>query len=175
MFKPPFELYRESDIADQNGHVCTAENRDFARAILHALNALYVDQIAADYQIAQTTVSAIKRRVNWRKPRQHDSEYLDRIRKLPCLVCGRTPSEAAHIRYASAAAAKTITGMGRKPDDRWTLPLCPEHHREQHKRGEFDYFAEKRIDPIFICLAINGVKAEYEASCQIVRHAYFHS
>lgn len=43
MFKPPFELYRESDIADQNGHVCSAENRDFARAILHALNTLYVD------------------------------------------------------------------------------------------------------------------------------------
>jgi hypothetical protein len=42
--RPPFEIYRNGvDIADEGGHICTAENHDFAIEILKALNALYPD------------------------------------------------------------------------------------------------------------------------------------
>jgi hypothetical protein len=37
--KPPFEIYRECDIADANGHVCTCENPEIAKEILAALTA----------------------------------------------------------------------------------------------------------------------------------------
>jgi hypothetical protein len=37
---PPFETYNgDCDIADKNGHVCTAENAEFAKLIVAALNA----------------------------------------------------------------------------------------------------------------------------------------
>lgn len=36
--KPPFEIYRSTDIADANGHICTAENPKIAAAIVAVLN-----------------------------------------------------------------------------------------------------------------------------------------
>lgn len=68
--------------------------------------------------------------------------HLDFIRSLPCCVCGKGPrSEAAHIR------AGTDGGMGVKPSDRWTVPLCPRHHREQHNVGEVTFWADRGVDP----------------------------
>lgn len=78
-----------------------------------------------------------------KQPREKDAKYLRAIRKLPCLVCRQTPSEAAHVRIGSNA------GMGLKPHDRRTIPLCHKHHMEQHSLGEqrfwilMDYTAEE--------------------------------
>lgn len=106
--------------------------------------------------------------------------YLDRIRALPCLCCGRAPSEAAHIRYSDFKAGKVNPGMGTKgtDDDRWCVPLCRECHRGrkgQHTRGERQWWEDKGIDPHEVARDLWDVKAEYEAGCKIVRHAYFHS
>lgn len=104
--------------------------------------------------------------------------YLDRIRALPCLKCGRSPCEAAHVRFSDARAAKVNPGFGAKPEDRWAVPLCAECHRGlkgQHTRGEQDWWAALKIDVIATASFLWGVKAEYEAGCKIVRHAYFHS
>jgi len=38
------------------------------------------------------------------------------------------PTEAAHLRMASAAYGKS-SGLNRKPEDRWVLPLCADDHR----------------------------------------------
>jgi hypothetical protein len=38
--------------------------------------------------------------------------------------------EAAHVRTG------TDGGTGMKPSDSWAIPLCNEHHREQHQIGE---------------------------------------
>lgn len=38
--------------------------------------------------------------------------------------------EAAHVR------TETDGGTGMKPSDCWAIPLCHEHHREQHQIGE---------------------------------------
>jgi hypothetical protein len=41
--------------------------------------------------------------------------------------------------------------MQQRPDDRWSNPLCPEHHRTgkfaQHKVGELDFWVWVGIDP----------------------------
>jgi hypothetical protein len=41
-----------------------------------------------------------------------------------------TDTECAHVRTG------TDGGTGIKPSDKWCIPLCPEHHREQHQMGE---------------------------------------
>lgn len=86
--------------------------------------------------------------------------YLEQIRQLPCILSGR-PAEAAHIRYADAKHNKPETGAGRKPDDRWCLPLAPELHRMntgcQHDAGdERAWWAQFGIDPLEVCTRLWG-------------------
>lgn len=47
------------------------------------------------------------------------------IRKLPCVVCGRSPVDAAHSNQS-----KHGKGMGLKACDSKTIPLCRSHHVE---------------------------------------------
>ena len=61
--------------------------------------------------------------------RLRDQEHLEFVASLPCLVCGRTPSQAHHLRFAQARS------MGSKPSDEWTVPLCLLHHRALHDNG----------------------------------------
>jgi hypothetical protein len=69
--------------------------------------------------------------------------HLSWIRSLPCAVrgCPRR-SEAAHVRL------NTGGGMGLKPDDCWTIPLCGPngHHAEQHRIGHGAFDALYLID-----------------------------
>jgi hypothetical protein len=85
------------------------------------------------------------------KPSGKSPTHLDLIRQLPCLLSGR-PAEAAHIRYADAKHGKAETGVGRKPDDRWTVPLCPELHRLlkgcQHDSDERAWWQQFGVDPL---------------------------
>lgn len=84
------------------------------------------------------TVPASNRGPDPRRSRGH----LDFIRGLPCCVCGKAPrSEAAHVRSG------TDGGMGLKPSDKFTVPLCSRHHREQHQVGEVSFWASRNVDP----------------------------
>ena len=59
--------------------------------------------------------------------------HLQWIRGHQCTVNNGECSdriEAAHAR------AGTDGGLGVKPSDCWTLPLCSFHHRDQHRIGE---------------------------------------
>ena len=77
--------------------------------------------------------------------RERDREHLKFVASQPCLVCGRTPSDAHHIKFAEAQA------MGRKVSDRFTVPICRLHHRELHRRGnERAWWASQAIDPLAI-------------------------
>jgi len=91
-----------------------------------------------------------------RDPRQHDKRRLDFIRSLPCCICGdNTSTEAAHIRAGSINHDKRSTGMQEKPSDRWTVPLCGEHHREQHAAGnEIAWWASYGKDPFMIAIKL---------------------
>src|SRR6266852_451128 len=57
-----------------------------------------------------------------------DADYLGKVRCCPCLRCGMEPSEAAHVRFASAAFGKA-SGMQKRPADRWAVPLSADCHR----------------------------------------------
>ena len=54
-----------------------------------------------------------------------DHKRLAAIRKLPCVVCGRSPVDAAHSNQSNHGK-----GMGLKACDSKTIPLCRNHHVE---------------------------------------------
>jgi len=88
-----------------------------------------------------------------RDPRQHDEAYLDYIRSLPCCICGdNTTVEAAHLRVGSINNGKRETGTGEKPSDKWALPLCGKHHREQHGMNELAFWFKHGIDPFALAM-----------------------
>ena len=87
-----------------------------------------------------------------RQPRLRDPLHLAFIRRQPCCVCGRPgPSHAAHIRCGYPEAGWRPTGMGEKPDDWRTLPLCAQHHLTgpdaQHRSNERRWWAQWGIYP----------------------------
>lgn len=62
-----------------------------------------------------------------------DRKYLDSYRDAACIVCGRRGQDdvvGAHIRWGQEG------GVGLKPGDDLTLPLCGSCHGEQHEIGE---------------------------------------
>lgn len=72
-----------------------------------------------------------------RRPRLYDRPYLDWLKTRYCVACGRMPPcDPAHIRSHSLRHDKPITGAGRKPDDKWAVPLCRGCHDEQHAAGD---------------------------------------
>lgn len=91
-----------------------------------------------------------------REPRQRDNKHLEFIRSLPCAICGGINTEAAHIRTASLAHGKSHTGMQEKPSDKWAVPLCNEHHREQHGMNELAFWKRYGIDPFVLAMTLRS-------------------
>ena len=102
---------------------------------------------------------------------ERDVDYLAMIRTLPCLRCGMEPSEAAHIRYASAAFGKA-SGLGKKPDDRHTAPLCAGCHRldrdAQHNRNEREFWDSIGINPLIVAERLYAVRGDLVAMRAVV-------
>jgi ERF superfamily len=74
--------------------------------------------------------------------RIRDREHVKSVAKQPCLICGRRPADAHHLRFAQSAA------LGRKVSDEFTVPLCRGHHREVHRRSdEAAWWTKTGIDP----------------------------
>lgn len=74
------------------------------------------------------------------RPRLHDDKYLAFLRGRFCSACGRgPPCEAAHIRIWFGA-------LGKKPDDKFATPLCPDCHRKQHSMNEAEFWASRGLD-----------------------------
>ena len=74
--------------------------------------------------------------------RIRDREHVKSVAKQPCLVCGRHPVDAHHLRFAQSPA------LGRKVSDEFTVPLCRGHHREVHHCGdESTWWKTIGIDP----------------------------
>jgi hypothetical protein len=89
----------------------------------------------------------------FRDPRQHDDEYLAYIRQQRCCICGDDTSvEAAHLKVGSINHDKRDTGMAEKSSDKWALPLCGRHHREQHTKNEREFWASYGIDPFALSM-----------------------
>jgi hypothetical protein len=72
-----------------------------------------------------------------------DREHLTYVASHPCVVCGKLPSHAHHIKYAQPRA------LSRKVSDEYTVPLCAEHHSELHAFGnERAWWHGKVLDPL---------------------------
>jgi hypothetical protein len=105
--------------------------------------------------IRPATAFSVGRPSTKKRPRDENGKHLAFIRRLPCVACGdRRSVDAAHIRMASPVHGKQEAGLGAKPDDKWTLPLCRSHHNEQHDIGEAQFWSALNIDPCNLALAI---------------------
>ena len=77
--------------------------------------------------------------------RLRDKAHLLHVAKQPCLVCGRQPSQAHHLRFAQPRA------LGRKVSDAWVVPLCALHHRALHEVGdEQTWWSAQGVEPMTI-------------------------
>lgn len=65
-----------------------------------------------------------------KEQRLKDKAHLEFVRTKPCLICGRSPAHAHHLRFAQKRA------MGMKVSDEFTVPLCSIHHDEVHRTGD---------------------------------------
>jgi ERF superfamily len=105
--------------------------------------------------VAQEARSSVRRKTRQRAavidksalalsaPRRiRDRDHVRLVAKQPCLVCGRRPADAHHLRFAQSKA------LGRKVSDEFTVPLCRGHHREVHRCGdEAAWWNRTGIDP----------------------------
>ena len=93
--------------------------------------------------------TAGRRRVAAKAIRLRDKEHCTYVAMQPCVICGRTPAEAHHLRFAQPRA------LGRKVSDEYTVPVCRLHHRELHRYGdEASWWASTSIDPLPIALEL---------------------
>jgi hypothetical protein len=104
--------------------------------------------VAAEGAEADTTVppSIDKSSLALAEPRRRrDKDHLRLVATHACLICGRKPSDAHHLRFAQPRA------MSRKVSDEFTVPLCRLHHREVHRCGnESEWWSTAGIDPLAI-------------------------
>jgi hypothetical protein len=79
-------------------------------------------------------------------PKRHRSkEHLRFVAQQTCVLCGRKPSEAHHIRFVQPRA------LGRKPSDEFAVPLYRAQHRAVHRAGdEKAWWQQAVIDPLKI-------------------------
>jgi hypothetical protein len=77
------------------------------------------------------------------EPRRiRDREHVRFVAQQTCLVCGRQPCDAHHLRFAQNRA------LARKVSDEFTVPLCRGHHRELHRHGgEAGWWEKVGLDP----------------------------
>jgi ERF superfamily len=103
----------------------------------------------ADEAHTRGTTALRRRRVAAKTIRLRDKEHSKFVAAQPCVICGRTPSEAHHIRFAQPRA------LGRKVSDEYTVPVCRLHHRELHRYGdEASWWAGANLDPLPIALEL---------------------
>jgi hypothetical protein len=91
----------------------------------------------------------VQRRALAKTIRLRDKEHCKFVATHPCIVCGRTPTEAHHIRFAQPRA------LNRKVSDEYTVPMCRIHHRELHRYGdEASWWAGVNVEPLPIALEL---------------------
>lgn len=100
---------------------------------------------ASTLQQAYTAPAKIdKSKLTFGEPRRlRDKAHLRFVASQPCLICGRNPADAHHLRFTQPRA------MGLKVSDEFTVPLCRIHHRDVHSFGdEVAWWERRAIDPL---------------------------
>ena len=98
-------------------------------------------RLAATGQIAE---AIDKSELAHPEPRRiRDRDHLRFVSTQPCLICGRTPADPHHLRFAQSRA------LSRKVSDEFIVPLCRGHHREVHRcSDETVWWRERGIDAL---------------------------
>ena len=118
----------------------------------HARPAIALSRTSAAVRPTGTAVAdgIDKSRLAHPEPRRfRDKEHVRFVAKQPCLICGRRPADAHHLRFAQHRA------LGRKVSDEFTVPLCRGHHREVHRCGdEAAWWKNAGVDPTITARAL---------------------
>ena len=61
--------------------------------------------------------------------RKRNKAHLAFVAAQPCIVCGRSPCDAHHLKFIQPRS------LGRKVSDEFTVPLCRDHHQRLHRHG----------------------------------------
>lgn len=94
------------------------------------------------------------------------------IRELACVVCGdATTVQCAHISYADPRFGKYGRGKSQREESCWTIPLCEQHHRQQHSMAERDFWKSYGIDPVRVAAALYIRTQDHEAAILILINA----
>ena len=90
-------------------------------------------------------------------------EHLRFVASQPCLICGRSPSQAHHVRYAQSR------GLSLKVSDEFTVPLCAIHHHHIHTTGkEREWWQERNIDPLKVASSLwKESRERYPAASEV--------
>ena len=93
-----------------------------------------------------------KSKLRFGEPRRlRNKAHLKFVASQSCVVCGRQPSDAHHLRFAQQQA------LGRKVSDEFTVPLCRSHHRELHRSSnEVAWWNAAKIDSLAIACKLWG-------------------
>jgi hypothetical protein len=98
----------------------------------------------------QTAEAVDKSKLVHPEPRRiRDRDHLRFVSTQPCLICGRTPADPHHLRFAQSRA------LSRKVSDEFIVPLCRGHHREVHRCSEETaWWRDKGIDALGVARAL---------------------
>ena len=106
--------------------------------LLPSESAEVVAELSADQMGIDKSVLMVAAPRRYRK-----RDHLRFVMRQPCLLCGRKPSDAHHVRFVQPRA------LGRKASDEFAVPLCRSHHRAEHRAGnEKAWWKQPGIDPV---------------------------
>jgi hypothetical protein len=159
---PSDDVVSRDDLAPQEQ--TEPQGRAALMAALRASVEIGAEAIAArpsGHELGSIGEQRVRNAVSWHidkgalalsEPRRYrDRAHLEHVSLQPCLVCGRQPSDAHHIRFSQPRA------MGRRVSDEYTVPLCRSHHRALHRRGdERAWWESVKIDPLVIAREMWG-------------------
>lgn len=86
-----------------------------------------------------------------------DAAYLAHVRTHYCVFCTLKADHAHHHGKKSGGG-----GMGLKPSDYQTVPLCTEHHGEFHQRGQIGHWDAKETDRRFAWAMVQCLRSWIE-------------
>jgi hypothetical protein len=124
-----------------------SERKDGDRSPVRS--SVYSEEVTSEFRPAERVNNAVawhidKGALTLNKPRRYrDRAHLRFVSAQPCLICGRRPSDAHHLRFAQPRA------LGRRVSDEYTVPLCRSHHRALHRHGdEPAWWDANKVDPV---------------------------
>jgi ERF superfamily len=136
----------QTSVEEKSGHRVPTKSKTHHRAPLSSTAGKETIKTSTPDLNATSVVKFDKSMLYLSEPRRHrDKLHLRFVSLQPCLMCGRTPSDAHHLRFAQPRA------LGRKASDEFVVPLCRTHHRQNHQVGdEVSWWKPSGINPIAV-------------------------